>query len=137
MNKITNYNNPSRYNNPFSLIDEIERELARPFFWGDVSRTGDNVRFKEGDELIVEIDLPGVPKNKTTISVEGRVVMIEGSRKVVHKGGVQEETFNRSFKVHESYNLESVKAEQVDGVLKIVFPKNTKENGGKKIISIS
>ena len=59
MNKLTNYN-PSTYRNPFSLLDTVlEREFNHPLFWGDVSRTGDTVRFKEGDELTVEVDLPG------------------------------------------------------------------------------
>ena len=140
MQKLTNYNsNPVTYRNPTSLIDAFfsRDPFDHPFFWGDVSRTGDTVRFKEGDELTVEVDLPGVSKDKTTVSVEGRVVSIEGVRKVIHKGGSQEETFSRSFTVGNSYNLDKAKAEQKDGVLTLVFPKNKVENGGKKIIDIS
>jgi HSP20 family molecular chaperone IbpA len=101
MTKLTNYNsNPTTYRTTTSLIDAFFNRdpFEHPFFWGDVSRTGDTVRFKEGDELTVEVDLPGVSKDKTTVSVEGRVVSIEGVRKVIHKGGSQEETFSRSFK---------------------------------------
>jgi HSP20 family molecular chaperone IbpA len=140
MTKLTNYNsNPTTYRTTTSLIDAFFNRdpFEHPFFWGDVSRTGDTVRFKEGDELTVEVDLPGVSKDKTTVSVEGRVVSIEGVRKVIHKGGSQEETFSRSFTVANSYNLDKAKAEQKDGVLTLVFPKNKVENGGKKIIDIS
>ena len=70
------------------------------------------------------------------ITVEGRVVTIEGTRKVIHKGGSQEETFSRSFTVANQYNLDKAKASQVDGVLTLTFPKNKVENGGKKIIDI-
>ncbi len=77
--KLTNYNNSNTYRNPTSLIESFFNRdpFDHPFFWGDVSRTGDTVRFKEGDELTVEVDLPGVSKDKTTVSVEGRVVSIE------------------------------------------------------------
>ena len=137
MNKLTNYN-PSTYRNPFSLLDTVlEREFNHPFFWGDVSRTGDTVRFKEGDELTVEVDLPGVSKDKTNVTIEGRVVTIEGTRKVIHKGGTQEETFSRSFTVGNSFNLDKAKAVQQDGVLTLTFPKNKVENGGKKVIDIN
>ena len=138
--KLTNYNsNLANYRNPTSVIDAFFNRdpFDHPFFWGDVSRTGDTVRFKEGDELTVEVDLPGVSKDKTTVSVEGRVVSIEGTRKVIHKGGSQEETFSRSFTVGNGYNIDKVSAEQKDGVLTLVFPKNKVENGGKKIIDIN
>lgn len=138
MNKLTNYNPNSIYNRNVSLLDSFfgRDPFDHSFFWGDVSRTGDTVRFKEGDELTVEVDLPGVSKDKTTVTVEGRVVSIEGVRKVIHKGGIQEETFTRSFTVNNSYNLDKAKAEQKDGVLTLVFPKNKVENGGKKIIEV-
>ena len=137
MNKLTNYN-PSAYRNPFSLLDTVlEREFNHPFFWGDVSRTGDTVRFKEGDELTVEVDLPGVSKDKTNVTVEGRVVTIEGTRKVIHKGGTQEETFSRSFTVAATYNIDKAKASQTDGVLTLTFPKNKADTNGKKVIDIS
>ena len=136
--KLTNYNNSSALRNPFSILDTVmEREFNHPFFWGDVSRTGDTVRFKEGDELTVEVDLPGVSKDKTKVTVEGRVITIEGTRKVVHKGGTQEETFSRSFTVGNSFNLDKAKAVQQDGVLTLTFPKNKVENGGKKVIDIN
>ena len=137
--KLTNYNSNLAYRNPTSVIDAFFNRdpFDHPFFWGDVSRTGDTVRFKEGDELTVEVDLPGVSKDKTTVSVEGRVVSIEGTRKVIHKGGSQEETFSRSFTVGNGYNIDKASAEQKDGVLTLVFPKNKVENGGKKIIDIS
>ena len=135
--KLTNYNNSSALRNPFSILDTVmEREFNHPFFWGDVSRTGDTVRFKEGDELTVEVDLPGVPKDKTNVTFEGKTVTIEGVRKVIHKGGIQEETFTRSFTVAAAYNLDKAQAKQVDGVLTLVFPKNKVENGGKKVIDI-
>ena len=135
--KLTNYN-PSSYRNPTSLVEQLlnRDSFDSPFFWGDVSRTGDTVRFKEGDELTVEVDLPGVPKDKTNVTFEGKTVTIEGVRKVIHKGGVQEETFTRSFTVAPAYNLDKAQAKQVDGVLTLVFPKNKVENGGKKVIDI-
>lgn len=139
MNTLTNYNKHSQLRNPTSLIDSFFNRdpFDHPFFWGDVSRTGDTVRFKEGEELTVEVDLPGVSKDKTTVSVEGRIISIEGIRKVIHKGGTQEETYSRSFTVGHGYNIDKAKAEQKDGVLTLVFPRNKVENGGKKIIDIS
>jgi HSP20 family protein len=134
--KLTNYNNNSVYN-PFSLLDTFEREFNRPFIFGDITRTGDTIRFKEGDEFTVEVDLPGVPKDKTKVTVEGRVVNIEGSRKLIHKGGESEETYTRSFAVNQQYNIDKGKATQIDGVLTLIFPKNKVENGGKKIIDIT
>ncbi len=128
-----------KYNDPFALADDIlERAFNRPpLFWGDVQRTGDTVRFKEGDELTVEVDLPGVSKDKTVVTLEGRIVYIEGTRKYIHKGGESEETFSRSFAVSNQYNIDKGKAEQKDGVLTITFPKNKVENGAKKIIEIT
>ena len=129
----------TRYNDPFALADEMFDKALNtraPFFWGDVSRTGDTVRFKEGDELTVEVDLPGVPKDKTTVTVEGRIVSIEGTRKLIHKGGESEETYSRSFAVNNQYNTDKGKAEQKDGVLTLTFPKNKIENGAKKLITI-
>ena len=135
--KLTNYNNNSIYR-PTSLVEQLFNRdpFDHPFFWGDVTRTGDTVRFKEGDELTVEVDLPGVPKDKTNVTVEGRVVTIEGTRKVIHKGGTQEETFSRSFTVASTFNIDKVKASQNDGVLTLTFPKNKADAGGKKVIDI-
>jgi HSP20 family molecular chaperone IbpA len=123
---------------PFSLAEDLmERSMFRhPLFWGDVQRTGDTVRFKEGDELTVEVDLPGVSKDKTAVTIEGRHVSIEATRKIIHKGGESEETYTRSFTVNNQYNIDKGKAEQKDGVLTLTFPKNKVEDGGKKVLEI-
>lgn len=129
-----------KYNSdPLSLADEMfERVFNRsPYYWGDVQRTGDTVRFREGDDLTVEVDLPGVSKDKTRVTVEGRAVHIEGTRKLIHKGGESEEVYSRSFVVGNQYNVDKGKAEQRDGVLTLTFPKNKVENGGKRVIEIS
>lgn len=141
MTKIQPYNNPGEYlqhRNPFSLFENLlEREFNHPFFWGDVSRTGDTVRFRDGEDLTVEVDLPGVPKDKTKITVDGRVVLVEGSRKVVYKGGSQEESFSRSFNVGTQYDIDNAKAEQKDGVLVLTFPRIKRSESPRKTIEIT
>lgn len=139
--KITNYN-PSKASRVATLMEAFLGRDAFPnstyeYVWGDVNRTGDTVRFKEDDALTVELDLPGVSKDKTQVTVEGRIVYIEATRKVIHKGGVHDETITRSFSVGDTYSTEKVKAEQKDGVLTLVFARNKVDTGGRRVIGIS
>lgn len=89
----------------------------------DPVRVSDTVRFNEADNLTVEVDFPGFAKETTTVKLQDRTVYIQGTRKVVHKGGVREETGTRSFTIGKAYDVDKVSVEQKDGTLRFTVPK--------------
>ncbi len=87
--------------------------------------------YEEGDNIIVQAELPGVTKDGISVDVKDRVLTIKGERSA--ENDVQEDKYVRRERVYGQYRRaftlpadvdpESVKAEYNDGVLKIMVPK--------------
>jgi len=122
------------YSPMFDLFNSLEQSLAGPC----ESFSNDNIRFNETKEgSHVEIDLPGVKKEdlKVTYNEENCQAYIEAKRTITSKTGSKQETYNRSFNVNKNdFNVEQLKAEIMDGVLRINVPR--KERAEQKVINV-
>ena len=135
MTKLTTYTY-----NPLLNIEKLFNEQFNllPVFHDleEVYRTGDTVRFSSNEKGIsVEIDLPGVKKEDTEINIDSntRDIYVTAKRSVKSQSGESKQTLNRSFTVGKEYDLGSVTAKQVDGVLTIDIPRLKKETYIRKV----
>lgn len=91
-----------------------------------------SINTREGDFAYhIEVDLPGVKKEDTSIQVEDGILTVSGERKV--NSEIKEEnyykvessfgSFSRSFRLPEEADIENIHAESTDGVLEVVVPK--------------
>ena len=138
MNNLLNYLTKPQvarsYNPMFDLFNTLEQSFATP---GE-SFSNVNIRFNENKESSnIEIDLPGVQKDdlKVTYNEENCQVYVEAKRTITAKTGSKEETYNRSFNVNKhDFEVEQLKAEIVDGVLRINVPRV--ERAEPKVIDV-
>ena len=138
MNNLLNYLTKPQvarsYSPMFDLFNTLEQSFAAP---GE-SFSNDNIRFNENKESSnIEIDLPGVKKDdlKVTYNEENHQVYVEAKRTVTAKTGSKEETYNRSFSVNKhDFEVERLKAEIIDGVLRINVPRV--ERAEPKVIDV-
>ena len=127
MNNLFNYLTKPQvarsYSPMFDLFNTLEESFAAP----GASFSNDNIRFNENKESSnIEIDLPGVKKEnlKVTYNDDTDVAYVEAKRTITTKTGTKEETYNRSFRIDGSdFNVEQLKAEITDGVLRINVPR--------------
>ena len=83
------------------------------------------------NEVILKVDLPEVNQSDIDIKVEENTLIIQGERKFIqeapHGNYLQIErpygTFQRTFAIPRTIDLERIKAAYKDGVLQIVLPK--------------
>ena len=81
---------------------------------------------KDGS-LILMASLPGMTEKDIELKVEGQVLTIKGERKyeegyIYHQQESRCGAFSRSFKLPDSANLDSVKAEYKNGILIVSVP---------------
>ncbi len=129
-----------KYNNPWNLLDTLQRELYNPAF----SHAGDNdssvstanwapsVDISENEtEFTLLADIPGVAPDDIDISMEKGVLTIKGERssETVDEGEnyrrVERESgqFYRRFTLPDSADADKIEAKSEHGVLKITIPK--------------
>lgn len=95
--------------------------------------------YENEDEILLHADMPGVKKDDVSINIDNGTLSLSGVRRFDNKGGsTWEEFFDveyvRSFSVPQSIDVEKVKAELKDGVLKLHLPKS--EAAKPKMIEI-
>jgi HSP20 family protein len=129
-----------RYNNPWNLLNSLQRELNSP----DYNRLADDdasvatanwapsVDISENDkEFTLLADIPGVKPDEIEISMEKGVLTIKGERssEKVDEGEnfrrVERESgqFYRRFTLPDSADADKIEAKSEHGVLKITIPK--------------
>jgi len=91
-----------------------------------------DIRTGADHSLILEADLPGIPKDSISVHVENRTLTLKGERKREtveddKKAGVHREerlfgSFVRSFTLPESADASKVTADYKDGVLTVTVP---------------
>ena len=129
-----------RYNNPWSLFNSLQRELAMPEF----SRMNDDdasvataswapsVDISEDDKaFILHADIPGVDPKDIEISMEKGVLTIKGERRSenVEEGKNfrrverQSGQFYRRFTLPDSADADKIEAKSEHGVVTITIPK--------------
>jgi HSP20 family protein len=110
------------------FLAEFDRLAQRAFGATDgVGLPMDVIRRDE--QLVVVVDLPGVPESEITVTVENRVLMISAERRATYREGdtlLFQERFdgaiNRRLRIPDWVDVDAVTAEHNDGVLAITLP---------------
>lgn len=128
-----------RYN-PWSLFDQLSRELNNPLSIADRDDDGNvatatwtpSVDITEDDNaFVLHADIPGVKPDDIEVSMDNGVLTIKGERKTEEK--TEKENFRRverqygmfyrRFTLPDSADAEKIDAHSEHGVLKITIPK--------------
>ena len=129
----------TRYN-PWSLFDQLQRELNMPMNKFDTDENGNiatanwapAVDIKEDDQAFTLMaDIPGVDPDDIEVTMDKGVLTIKGERQSEKK--TEEENykrverqygvFYRRFTLPDSANADGIEATSEHGVLKITIPK--------------
>lgn len=96
---------------------------------------------EKDNAYVVQVDMPGLDKDKIDITVPGEILTIQGQRETIN----QEQTgsyytqersygsFSRSLRLPGPVDEANIKAEYKNGVLLITLPKIAKEEASKKV----
>lgn len=111
------------------FFGRAEKWTSMPSLLGGLNYPAVNC-VKEGDNLVVHVDLPGINPKDVDISVTGNMLTIKGERK--HEKETKEEdyfvreigygVFERSFTLPVEVNPDKIKANYKNGVLAITMP---------------
>jgi len=129
-----------RYNNPWNLLNNLQRELYNPEFNrlsdDDASAATANwapsVDISEDDKAFTLLaDIPGVDPDNIDISMDKGVLTIKGERQSVNteesenfkRVERQSGQFYRRFTLPDSADAEKIEANSKHGVLTITIPK--------------
>ena len=122
---------------PFSQLSRFHDEMLRQFEGKEPEGTKTTAAnwappvdvVDDGEKLVFEVDLPGVPRESVSIKVEKRILTVEGERKLElqpkHDYVRMERAhgpFIRSFRLPDSVDADAISAELNSGVLRISLP---------------
>lgn len=124
----------SNSNRDYYPIRSIFDEFFTPSIWEDfptVSSTPSANVWEEGDNIHVEMSMPGVEKEDIDITITKDTVSISGSRKVEEKEDDKkkyyyksmESSFEQRFNLPTLVNSDKAEAELKDGVIHLTLPK--------------
>ena len=134
MVRLVRFNREPAFNNLFNRFFENEFENTNY-----VPATN----IKESDNAYeLNILIPGFKKDQVNIEVNDNVLTISASLETRSeeedwRKEYSIESFSRSFQLPKTVNLEAIKAEQNDGILRIEIPKMKEEQKVKKLIAIA
>ncbi|MBU1194382.1 MAG: Hsp20/alpha crystallin family protein [Proteobacteria bacterium] len=85
--------------------------------------------YENDNEILLHADMPGVAKEDVSVNIDNGTLSLSGIRRFDSKGVFAWEEFSdveyiRSFSVPQTIDVEKVKAELKDGVLKLHLPKS-------------
>lgn len=122
------------------LQDLVERVSPREKEFHDFQPDAD---VTESENLYrIELDLPGMGKDQIRLSMQNRVITIQGERKIELRDGEEltrserkQGGFSRSFALPESADPRTIKATHAHGVLNIIVEKQAddKQSDGTTI----
>jgi len=133
--------------------EHVQRELDRLI--AALGSTGPSVEHQQAwtppisvvetaSEVTFYLDVPGVTRERVTVSLEGGVLVVEGRRALEHAHGERQPRvfgdrpsgpFRRSVPLPPGLDLEKMSARLIDGVLDIRIPRIA--NGESKAIPIA
>jgi len=134
------------------LHDEIDRmfqEVARSGFlpfWPERGRWAPALDvYEKGNDLIVEAELPGIPREAVKVTCTDNTLTIQGEtkkqeeekREGYYRAERRYGSFYRSVTLPEPVDFEKAKAQFKDGVLQITLPKQSKPEAKAHTIPIS
>lgn len=86
--------------------------------------------FQEGENVVLTAEIPGMKKEDLNIEVKDNLFRISGERKVnypedssFHRIERRTRKFDRTIRLPHKVEIEAVKADYQDGVLKVVLPR--------------
>lgn len=130
-------------NRPATFSSFINRFFNDDFFGGkSVSRFSPNVDIAETErEFELQFHVPGMKKEDINIDIHDDRLTVSGERKIsnetkeknFHSVESYYGTFNRSFYLPDTANVEKVDASYRDGILTIVIPKDAKKESKRTI----
>lgn len=101
-------------------------DREKTWFWNPVVDV-----YEEQDNFVIKAELPGVSKDGITVDVKDRILTIKGERSADNE--VQKDRyfhrervygrFERTFNLPADVDPDAVKAQYIDGVLKVTVPK--------------
>jgi HSP20 family protein len=127
--------------NPFNEVNLLQNQMNRLFdsslqAWpGESNGTTSWVPtadiYESDEDLVVNLDLPGIDPKMVDVRVENNVLTIRGERQFAQKQNTENYhrversygAFGRSFTLSTSVNPEKIRATYQSGVLSIVMPK--------------
>ncbi len=131
---------------PFKELRDLERKFMTSVNDNErgvesaVSSFSPSVNTREDEkEYTIEVDLPGVEKDKISVDLNNNVLTISGERKLKNEDKKDEYyklesfygRFSRAFTLPENADQEGIRANAQDGVLEISIPKKTKSDAKK------
>ena len=129
----------SRYSPVFGRLPRLAGE-AETAQWRPAANISETDR-----EFLIKAELPEVRKEDVKVTVENGVITISGERKY-EKEHKDEKThrvesfygqFARSFSVPDNVDVEAIRAEAKDGVLKVRLPKKAPDRPGSLQVEVS
>ena len=126
---------------PSSLFDELF-ETSFPSFSSVLS---DMEMYQEGSDLVVKVQAPGFKESDIEISLDNRVLTIEGKvsseeekkdkdRKYYFRE-ISRESFSRSVQLPGNVDEDSIKADYKDGIITIRVQQ--KSDSAKKVVTLN
>lgn len=117
--------------NPFREMDRVFNQMARTA--ASEARSMPMDLFRDGDEFVVKIDLPGVSVDSIDIDVDDRTLTVRAERpqQEMHTAGennrwVSRErssgSYARQLTLGAGLNLAEISADYTDGVLTLTIP---------------
>ncbi|MBK9291469.1 MAG: Hsp20/alpha crystallin family protein [Bacteroidetes bacterium] len=123
-----------RFNqHPISMLNEIMEDLDRNFFRGPetyLARPAVNVIEKE-DGFVLEVAAPGLKKEDFRVKLDNQLLTIAAEVNQNNEEKNERYTrrefwfgsFERSFQLPKTINLDQIRADYTDGILRISLPK--------------
>lgn len=95
--------------------------------WGDLAVDV----FEEGDNVVAEMQLPGIDPEKVSVSVKNSVLRVFGQRgeekeekdKNYYRKEIRKGSFERMVRLPDVVNGDAAKAEYENGLLRVIVPK--------------
>lgn len=113
------------------MFEELFNRSINEVMGVDQSRTIPQVNIHETDtSYVVELATPGLSKEDFNVSIEKKVLTIEGKKdkakdteRKVLRNEFNYGTFKRTFTLSEDVNMEHIEASYTDGILTVVLEK--------------
>lgn len=127
------------FNRECTLSNENECKLTK---MTDFSPSVD--AYEEDDKYVIKASLPGIEKDDIEINLEEKRITFSGERK--HTDEIKEEnmyrseilygSFERSFSLAEEINVDAVKADFTNGLLKLELPKKEEKKSKSRKLTL-
>jgi HSP20 family protein len=110
---------------PFSQLDRF----ASSVFSAPTTRVMPVDLFRDGDQYVLNADMPGVDPGSVDVDVDGQLLTIRAQRTAARREGAKwlvqerpEGSYMRQFALGEGIDVEHISADYANGVLSVIIP---------------